>query len=1038
MNVNKLKLPDALIEEARRGRIVLLLGAGASYGARAPDGRRPLSGNELRDALSDRFLGGKAKDSSLAWVAELAISETDLGTVQDFIADILGDLQPAPFHAKLPTFRWRGIATTNYDTIIESAYRLKNRIQDLIPIRSDEDKIDELLRSPRDLALLKLHGCVTRTRDPRTPFILTTDQYVTHRRGREQLFATLEEWGREYPILFVGHAGQDADLRELLLELSRVADWRPRYYFLKPGVEDTERRLWESKRVGVLDGTFENLIEALDASIDAAMRPILKAVDVRHPIQRRFAVDESVTPLLNDYLTIDFEYLHASLAVAGGNPQDFYRGFDFGWYSVINNLDVRRHLTDRLLNDIIIRAEDERPSIAELYVLKGEAGAGKSVFLRRLAWEAATQADVLCLYLREDGILRYDALRELYRVTQQRLFVYVDSAAKHVQEIAQAVAGAIRDRLPLTVFTAERQNVWNTTCERLVPQVTDTFPLRYLSHSEIQALVDLLAKHNSLGPNLSGKTREECVKEFEERAGRQLLVALHEATVGLPFEDLLLDEYQQIQPRAAQQLYLTVCVMNRLKVGVRAGLIARVHAIPFEQFAERLFGPLEHVVQVRQHAGTQDYLYVARHPEIAQIVFDRVLDKPVDRYNEYVRIIGQLNLAYSTDRSALRGLLRAKSLHDLFPNYQDVRSIFSIAERVAPREAYVYQQQANYERIRPDGSPDAAERMLQVARELDPRDLSIVHTLAELKRARAERATHNLEREKFRNEARSLLVPLLNDTQHGRYARVTLVKLALDELRDVLDRSNSTDKEVDEAIRAVEAHLERGQQQFPDEQFLLTAEAQFGSLLRDNERSFGALQRAFQANQRDPYIASRLARLHEDRGDLQGAEDVLTTALDSNRGDKQLNFQYANVLRRNGKSDNSVLIYHYRRAFTKWDTNYEAQFWFARYTFESSDEREREEGKQVFRRLREVPLAHEVRVQIRDVVGGDTTPRRYHGRVARRDFAHGFVERDGAGDWVFCHRDTSPNWEKLALNDRVRFAVGFSFSGAVALDVQEP
>ena len=1029
-----LTLPVALVEEARRGRVALLLGAGASVGARAADGREPLSGNDLRDKLADRFLGGNWKDSTLAWVAELAISETDLGQVQEFIADLLRDLQPAAFHLKLPTFRWQGIATTNYDTVVEAIYRTAKGVQDLVPIRSDADRIDELMRSQADLALLKLHGCITRTRDPQSPFILTTDQYTTHRRGREQLFRTLEEWGRQYPIVFVGHAGQDSDIRELLLELSRAADFRPRYYFLKPQVIDTEVRLWSSKRIAVLDGTFEDFLNALDAAIDPALRPLLRLVEGSHPIQRRFISVEPVSAALADYLTNDFEYVHDSIASAGGNPKDFYRGFDLGWYSIVEKLDVRRHLTDRLLTDVVVTAEDERPSKVELYVIKGEAGAGKSVFLRRLAWDAASSADVLCLFLRQEGHLRLDALREIYRVTQQRLFVFVDRAATHAQDIEQVIAGAVRDRMPLTVFTTERHNVWNSGCERLVPLVSDFFQLRYLSHSEIVALVELLTTHNSLGPHLTGKSLDECVAEFEQRAGRQLLVALHEATVGIPFEEILLHEYNEIAPRSAQQLYLTVCVMNRLQVDVRAGLIARVHNIRFDEFASKLFAPLERVVHVHQHAGTGDYLYAARHAEIAQIVFDRALADNADRYNEYIRIIGQLNLAYSTDRQAFRGLIRAKALHALFPNYDDVRAILTLAEQVAPHEAYLFQQQANYERIRPNGNTALAERLLSRARELDPRDLSIVHSLATLKRESSNRALHALERERFRNEARAMLAPILNDPHHGRYARVTLVYLSLDDLRDILARDSATDKEVDEAIRTVEQHLARGQQQHPDEQRLLTAEAEFGTLLRDSDRSFDALQRAFQANVRDPYIASRLARLYEARNDLGAAEHVLTTALDANRGDRQLNFQYANVLRRAGATSHDVLLYHLRRAFTKWDTNFEAQFWFARFAFESTKEAEREESKEVFRHLRETPLAHDARIRVRDVIGGESAPRSLYGRIVRKEYAHGFVELEGTADWVFCHKNHTPAWDALSIHDRVHCAVGFTFGGAVALN----
>jgi len=60
----------------------------------------------------------------------------------------------------------------------------------------------------------------------------------------------------------------------------------------------------------------------------------------------------------------------------------FLSGFDLGWYPINANLDVRRNLTDVVLNDVILRPEEDRPSMTDLYLVKAEAGAGKSVFLR--------------------------------------------------------------------------------------------------------------------------------------------------------------------------------------------------------------------------------------------------------------------------------------------------------------------------------------------------------------------------------------------------------------------------------------------------------------------------------------------------------------------------------------------------------------------------------------------------------------------------------------------------------------------------------
>lgn len=491
-------------------------------------------------------------------------------------------------------------------------------------------------------------------------------------------------------------------------------------------------------------------------------------------------------------------------------------------------------------------------------------------------------------------------------------------------------------------------------------------------------------------------------------------------------------------PQQARSLYLTVCLLNRLRVPVRAGLIARVHDIGFTEFREKLFAPLEHVVQVTEDKATRDFMYVARHPEIAQIVFEQVLSETADRLYEYVRILKYLNVSYSSDRDSFRKLVRARSLHELF-SYESVMAIFEVAEESVGGEPYLYQQMANYERFRQNPDYVKAYELIQKARELDPQDTSIVHTMAVLARARANNAERPLERQRFRNETRSLARGLLGSPRSARYARHTLVSLAMDELRDVLADEDSTDQGIDDAIRDVERVLESGRQQFPDEPLLHTAEADFARLLKDNNRSLIALRSAFITNPRDPYIATRLARVYEDRGDLQSAEDCLRTALANNGTDKQLNFRYAEVLRAIDASDGEKLAYHFRRAFTKWDDNHEAQFWYARYAFESDDAEKRREAKEIFRRLRNVQMEHDARVRIRDrISNGATHPLRFTGTVSRMEIAHGFVTADGRGEDVFFHNNDvdQATWDDLRRGSRIRFDIGFTFGGPLALNIE--
>lgn len=1032
-------LPRNLIDEIRHGNVALFLGSGASIGAVDDKGRAPPLADELRDRISDKFLESDFKERPLPVVGELAESQTDLFTFQEFVASQFEKIKPAVFHHLLAGFRWRALITTNYDRLVEDAYKgAKDPIQSLVPAYSNEDQLDKMLRAADQVALLKLHGCITLTRREDLPLILTPDQYATHRENRDLLFARFADIAREYTVVFVGHSLQDHDVRAVLVDLNKRLKSRPTYYFVSPGTTEVEKRFWAQRKVQVLPGSFEEFLTALDAELPRPLRPLLRKIDPEHPVRRLFLEDVPVPENVLELLASHAELVHAGQEYEKGNPERFFRGFDFAWYPVREGLDVRRRLVDTLLSDVIIRPETDRPSKTDFYAVKAEAGSGKSILLRRVAWEAATEADSLVLFTRPFGDPRIEDIAHLCRLTGRRVFLFFDQAAVHVSQLVEIIEGARKEDIPLTILTSERVNEWNMSCESLDPFLSDSFPLHYLSESEIEDLVRLLEKHRCLGPGLEKKTFEERCLQFKEKAGRQLLVALHEATTGVRFEEILENEYDAIHPTRAQQLYLTVCVLNRLRVPVRAGLISRVHEIPFEDFRKELFAPLEKVIYVQEWESTGDYYYAARHPEIAQIVFTRILSKTEDRFNEYVRLIGNLNLAYSTDRESFRGLLRAKALHELFPDYKDVKAIFQKAEEVGPKEAYLFQQRANYERIRPDGNLRDAEQYLETALELDPRDLSVPHTLAELYRTKAEKAERSLEKEKHRQAARAILGDLKRRDRSRSYPKVTLVKLGIDEVRDLLYSPDATDREIDEAIRNVEKTLERSLQEHPDEQFLLSAEADFSALVADHERSFKALQRAVRANPRDPYLAGRFAKALERKSELTEAAEVLEEALKSNRGDMRLNYRYADLLRRTGQRDPDTLAALFERAFTEGDRNYEAQFWFARFAFESAEPARRDRAYGVFKNLSKAWVSHAQKVEVRDVISDHRGPIHFRGTVERLEESYGRIRRDGPGDLIFVHMDNVPEgtWSKMRRGERVAFQVGFCYRGPKAVEVE--
>lgn len=1031
-------LPASLVNQVKNGRAILFLGAGALIGADL-QGKSILMGDGLRDLLNEQFLGGEYNSESLAHVAALAMSQNSFAIVQDFIGDYLRPLRPANFHFKIPEFKWRALFTTNYDRLIEICYEENSKhLQEIVLMLSNSDKIDETRTTNDKVALIKLHGCITRTHDESLPLILTVDQYSESLNSRSRLFSHLYELAYENSIIFIGHRLQDPNIRTVLLMLHKEAPQGQRHYLVKPGVKDAERDYWAEKKITSLDYSFEDFMEALDGALDKSDRTLsLVRPITKHPIEKRFVTHSLPSDALLHSLTDNLQFLSDDTPYSQHSPREFFKGADQGWFPIAEELGINRTISNRIWKTVIGKPEAERKCKTELYVIKGEAGSGKTILMRQLAWNAKNLGIGIFIWVKASTTIDVSVIQEIYAKTSERVFLIWDDSARNSDEISRCLARAKRDQVPVTILTSERFSEWNTTCGELDNYVMDVFKLPYLDEAEITHLIGKLSTYDCLGPNLIGKSEDERKREFREIYGRQLLVALYEATLGIPFEDIIHNEYVQLFPVRAKEIYLTVCTLNRMRVPVRAGLISRIHGVSFETFEKKFFKPLERVV-ITDGSSQLDYHYKARHPEIADIVFRRALTNSVDRYNEYIRILKKLNISYESDKYSFRCLVKAKSLKELFPSFDDVQSIYEFALEAIGDDPYLFQQIANFERIRLNGNLIKAVELLDKARAMAPHDTSILHSLAMVWRERARQSADPASKLKYRGESRAWLEAIIKKSQDDIYSSCTLVDLALDELSDLLTDDSASDRSIDEAIRRAEKGLMEIKRRFPSDEHIFSIEAKFAGLVNDDERAIFALEKSFSENNRDPFIATRLASVYAKLGDKGKALETLRDALARRPSDHRLNFQIAELLRETSGTEHKEIAYYYRRAYTPGDRNYQAQFWHARFSFDAEDEGGRNRSKEIFRELRTARLGFDSKVKVRDYMGGSDSPAVYLGSLDRKNEGFGFVRIDGSGLELFFPLNEAKEdmWEALQEGDRLRFRIGFSFNGPVCCDVE--
>lgn len=1023
-------IPPYLLEQVRSGKVGLFLGAGASVGAMSPiPPKSPPIGAGLAKLLSERFLGGEANDRPLTSVAEYCIAKTDLITVQHYIAEVFERFQPSAAQLLLPSFRWAALVTTNYDRIIERAYELApNPLQIPVPFLRGTDRVDQMMRDPNRVPLLKIHGCISLKDDDRYPFILTIDQYVTHREGRGKLFSRFFDYAGEYTFVFVGYRLEDPDVRQILHELTAAGMSRPRHYVVTPHASTLDKMIWESKRIETLDGTFEEFLRKLDEGIPHAFRTRISLA--QHPIAAKFSSHGTLSQGALSFVSNDVAYLYPGMQVEAADAHAFYKGSSYGWGGIVAGLDARRTVADTVLSDAVLLDEAERPRVSDFYLIKGYAGSGKTVLIKRLAFDTAVEFSRVALFLRADARLSVEPVEELARLLDERIFIFVDGLARRAGEIDHFIKQIRQRHLKVTLIATERTNEWNVDCEELSSLIDDEFELRSLSSREVDSILVKLEKNNALGV-LAGKSMDERQRAFLEYADRQLLVAMYEITSGKPFQDIVYDEYRNIVNEQARRIYLTICSLNRLGVPVRAGLVNRICGVSFADFKERFFLPLQSIVITEEYKAAMDMAYRARHPWIAEVVFERAVGTEADRFDLYIAMLKALDVGYTADRTAFREMIRSRNLLDMFSSPKLVFELFDVALANNDRDAYVLQQRAIYEMKRANGNLARAFDLLSKARELLPNDKSILHSMSELELARARVAESSVEKSKHREQAGRYAAMLTGSSADSGHGHSTLVKIALEKFQETLKSNAVSDEDLAAGAKAVETALNAGLQRFRSDEYLLTMEAEFASLLRNDAKAIKSLEKAFSINPASVFVSKSLGRVYEIAGDVGKAREVLLAAKRLVPGDKSLNASLARLLDRYYPEESLESELCWRRSFTTGDANFAYQFSYGRRLYLNG---KKQEAAAIFKDLRLARVSREVKAALAGWVYEGKQIKKHRGNVIRREDNYAWVALAGEVRGIFLGRNHVPEgrWGDLQVGDSIEFALAFNYLGPAA------
>lgn len=735
-----------LVEQLTPANTVLMFGAGASMPSGAP------SVAELIRDISEEF---KIEPDGLslaeiAAVAEMKRNRTDLIAL---VRRQFKGLKAKGSLLNLPRHEWKSIYTTNYDELVEDAYRRADK-----PLQVFASDFDFKVQSdPTATKYFKIHGTISKDLVDGMVFnmILTQMDYDATADYREALYARLKsDMSPGSQVVVIGQSLNDAHLRDLVetvIATNQRVGAGGRIFLLLYEKNENRALLYEQRGLRVAFGSLDTIMAAMDAKAPATATVFR---DTGSPLD----TFQSLRPV-----TLD---VSDEVETGRPNASSIFNGWPARYPDIAGGLTF-----DRSCVDDVVKFVDEGGGIA---CLLGASGVGKTT--------AARQA---MLRLKGRGYFVWEHKSDFPLNSKQWVEVakrlaakgkkgalFVDDAHTHLYELNVLIDELAADgSKSLHIVCAAAQNHWAPRIKTPhIYKVGREFNLSRLDHNEIDRLLHLVNSNPELQQlveaGFSGFSRAERRRRLVQRCEADMFVCLKNVFASEKFDDIILREFGDLETNYSD-VYRYVAAMESAGIRVHRQLVVRLLGISADAIPSILAGLVGIVSEYEINAKEGIYGWKVRHDVIAAIIarykfyeleqqielFSKVIDNISPTYDIEVRTIRELcnietGLPRIPDKNVQNILLRRMlsiAPGERVPRHRLIRNLIALGEfEKAETEIRIYQK--DFKREAPI---DRYKILLLIARATETKGLQtsdrrvILEQARELASASAERYDGN-------------------------------------------------------------------------------------------------------------------------------------------------------------------------------------------------------------------------------------------------------------------------------------------------------
>lgn len=718
---------NEIIKKAfENGRLVILLGAGASFSSKTREYKNIPLAFELSTLLSEE-VGLPYDGESLSEVYQAAVTIIGLPRVVEILSKYFKNTIPSEEYKSLIKLPLTRVYTLNIDDCFERAF---NSVHSLSSSRSldifrNNDPLKEVDQFFHRTDLIKLNGDIL---NPKDGFIFSEQEYAQGSSKEPLWYSELARDFSRNVFLFIG-----SKLKEPLM-WHQIEKYKARTgldtgfsYVLTPDTLSTIQELsLNNYKVKHIQGTMSDFIEWFNITYPNGYTPKQIITSQRPELQG--LIDNSFeVSLFDKVMPVSISSLSLLDAREESGIREFYKGFKPTWADIVLNIPADLIRTNKF-KEIIIN-DYKYNDLGSLYLIKGSAGSGKSTALKQIALSLSKETDYPVYYLDEN---KHDFL-ELIKLLDEKnenspYFLCLERLGYFYRQLLEIFKIGSK-----AVFIAAENS---RILQKKLPNSFYQFIKRDIDLSEIEYadVPNILEKIEKYGSwlRLSRMSEQQRINELYKKSRQQLLIGLLEVTSGLGFHEIIKNDFISITDESERYLIVLAGIATLQNTVSSEITISRaLESLKLNNDVEKLCNNLVDIVHLNRkyEISTRHRLYIENlfTQHISLDVIENAIIAYISAFTVYpFPIITHLN---SSESMVYKYLVNAKSLLKLLNKEKGrILNVYQKFEKKLEQEGLFLMQYGLA--LRMFDEHKSAYQMLQQASIAYPNSAHIEHALA--------------------------------------------------------------------------------------------------------------------------------------------------------------------------------------------------------------------------------------------------------------------------------------------------------------------